>query len=94
TLLDNLPPLSILMRPGHEMAQEFRTGCSVNDHVDRLVKLMGKCSDEDSAQYVARSHTDRDDSVTPPTGMNGFGDVRARRPTRTLANMYELLPEQ
>ncbi|GLA15374.1 hypothetical protein AnigIFM62618_001898, partial [Aspergillus niger] len=94
TLLDNLPPLSILMRPGHEMAQEFRTGCSVNDHVDRLVKLMGKCSDEDSAQYVARSHTDRDDSVTPPTGMNGFGDVRASRPTRTLANMYELLPEQ
>ncbi|PYH66506.1 uncharacterized protein BO88DRAFT_111613 [Aspergillus vadensis CBS 113365] len=95
TILDKLPPLSILMRSVHEMTQEFRTDCSVSDLVDRLIKLMGKSSDEeDSPDYMDESRSGRDDSATLPTKVNGSGDTRASRSTRTLANIYELLSEQ
>ncbi|OJJ75398.1 hypothetical protein ASPBRDRAFT_118961 [Aspergillus brasiliensis CBS 101740] len=95
TILSNLPPLSILMRPVHEMTQEFRTGCSVNDLVDRLVKLMGQCPYVgDSPYFVGESDAGREDPVTPPAGMDGFGDARASRSTRTLTNIFELLSEQ
>ncbi|PYH92774.1 hypothetical protein BO71DRAFT_382875 [Aspergillus ellipticus CBS 707.79] len=41
-VLDNLPPLYMLVRAPCEIREEFNTGCSVNEHVHRLMQLLGQ----------------------------------------------------